>query len=524
MRRRTLYRNGHVYVPTRGFPTAMLVDDTRVLWVGGEADADGQVDEADRVVDLHGCLVTTPFVDPIHFVAESAEWRSLTQLKGARSRTEALDRLAAAARTSQGPVTGFGYDEGRWPEQRPPTPEELARAVEGRPAVILRADKGACVCSPAFTAGAVQVGVDTRGLADMTRRPGLGALLTAIVAQRTPAQQQAILDGALSAAAAHGIGCLHDHISSPRLLDGFTTTRPQLPGPVVQRYLRHVCRPDEDPAVLLREHDLHGFMLQVDGPVNSHQAALHETYIDLPGQVGPDPMPAETIAEHLVAASLAGIRTSLVAMGDRAADAMIDGMRTAVRTVGLDRFRSLRHRTMTLALADPRVLGTLIDLGVVVVRVPQVDSRWGGPEGDFTRALGTVRAREMMRFGSLGVDGLLSALASTSPWLDLDPWQTLRSARWHRFEEERVSVGEAFHAHTVGGWHASGHDTRGYLGVGLPADFVVWEVPPGELGEGPHSQLETPGLPRLRPEAPTPRALLTVVGGRAIHESEGALP
>lgn len=323
MRRRTHYHNGHVYVPTRGFPTAMLVDDTRVLWVGTQSEADGQVDEADRVVDLHGALVTTPFVDPIHYVVETAEWHSVTQLMGARSLTEALDRLAEAARRSDGPVTGFGHDEGRWPEQRPPTPEELDRAVGGRPAVILRADKGACVSSPAFTAAAERLGVDTCDLSDRSRRPSVGALLKVLVALRTPAQQQAILDGALSAAAGYGIGCLHDHISSPRLLDGFTTVRPQLPGPVVQRYLRHVCRPGEDPTELLREHDLHGFTLQVDGPVNSHRAALHETYIDLPGQLGPDPMPAGMIAEHLVTASLAGVRTSLVALGDRAADAMM---------------------------------------------------------------------------------------------------------------------------------------------------------------------------------------------------------
>ncbi|WP_169516819.1 amidohydrolase family protein [Arsenicicoccus bolidensis] len=152
-----------------------------------------------------------------------------------------------------------------------------------------------------------------------------------------------------------------------------------------------------------------------------------------------------------------------------------------------------------------------------------MDSRWGGPDGEFTRSLGPARAREMMRLGSLGVDGLVTALASSSPWLEADPWQTLRSARWHRSEEDQISVGEAFRAHTVGGWHASGHGTRGYLDVGLPADFVVWEVPPGELGGGSRSPLETPGLPRLTPDVSTPRALLTVVGGRTIHESEGAL-
>ena len=85
--------------------------------------------------------------------------------------------------------------------------------------------------------------MDTCDLSDRSRRPSVGALLKVLVALRTPAQQQAILDGALSAAAGYGIGCLHDHISSPRLLDGFTTVRPQLPRPVVQRYLRHVCRP-----------------------------------------------------------------------------------------------------------------------------------------------------------------------------------------------------------------------------------------------------------------------------------------
>src|SRR5687767_15954102 len=59
MTQQVLYRGGRVYSPTDPGATALVVADGRIAWLGADADAPA----ADRVVDLHGALVTPAFVD-----------------------------------------------------------------------------------------------------------------------------------------------------------------------------------------------------------------------------------------------------------------------------------------------------------------------------------------------------------------------------------------------------------------------------------------------------------------------------
>ncbi|WP_409482961.1 amidohydrolase family protein [Arsenicicoccus dermatophilus] len=524
MRVRTLYRNGQVYVPTRGFPTALLVDGTRVLWVGDEDEADAQAADAEVVVDLGGRLVTTPFVEPALLCAQAGDLVGAVDLGAATSLADALDRVAAAASSGTGPLLARDYDESLWPELRAPTPEELARASGDRPALMIRAGLGAGVACGALRALAQEHLPDSVTWPDELGPVQVDDLRQVLPRLRTPREHRQQTLGLLRLAAAQGIGAVHlHHGSESSVVELRGAGDESMPLPVIKHYLDRLCTSADEPLALVRDLGLQGCYVPVDGLVRLRRAALVEPYADAPGYAGPDPLPAEAIAEHMVVTSQVGVQSNLVAFGDRAAQELAAGLRLAVRQVGLDRFRALRHRTLTQSVADHMVLGTLIDLAVSVARVPQVDAYLGAPDGVLARRLGPSRVQAYVRLASLVTDGLDLHLTSTAPETPLDPWGTVRAARWHRSPEERLSVGEAFRAHTRAGWSAIAEDWRGQLDVGLPADLVVWDLDPDQLLQHQQERLHTPGLPLLAPGTDNPTAVLTVVGGRIIHSTEGAL-
>jgi hypothetical protein len=92
----------------------------------------------------------------------------------------------------------------------------------------------------------------------------------------------------------------------------------------------------------------------------------------------------------------------------------------------------------------------------------------------------------------------------------LAPWQGVRAAVNHRTPSQRLTVQDAFEAHTAGGWAAAGRVGAGRLVVGAPATYAVWTTP---AGLGPER------LPRLDVDD-EPRCTLTVVAGRTIFASE----
>lgn len=130
-----LLRGGNVYSPADPFATAMVVDGGTVAWVGSEGAAESYAAGADEVIDLDGALVTPAFTDA--HVHTTATGLALTGLDLAPSRdlADALARVAAFAHANPAHrvLLGHGWDESRWPGQRPPTRAELDAATGGRP-------------------------------------------------------------------------------------------------------------------------------------------------------------------------------------------------------------------------------------------------------------------------------------------------------------------------------------------------------------------------------------------------------
>jgi predicted amidohydrolase YtcJ len=529
--RTVLLRGGFVHSPADRFATAMVVNGDTVAWIGSEAAADSFADGVDEVVQLDGALVTPAFTDAhVHTTATGLALTGL-DLGSAATLADALARIAsyASAHPEHRVLLGHGWDESRWPEQRPPSRTELDAATTGRPLYLTRTDVHSAVVTTALLTPVSGIGdltgyhpdgPLTRDAHHAVRRAAYGAV--------TSWQRRAAQRAALRHAASLGIGALHEcagpDISSADDLTGLLALAADESGPRVFGYWAEAARTARD---LDRIAELGaigaGGDLFVDGSLGSHTACLHSPYADAP-HTGTAYLDATAVADHVGACTAAGVQAGFHAIGDAAIASVVEGVRKVAGQVGLERVRSLRHRVEHAEMVTADTITAFAELGLVASVQPAFDAAWGGADGMYAQRLGADRARTLNPFAAVAKAGVLLALGSDSPVTPLDPWGTLRAAAFPRFPEHRISVRAAFTAHTRGGWRAIGRDDAGVLVPGAPADYVVWNT--GEVANGPDDRIArwstnlrsgTSGLPDLTPGLALPTALRTVVAGRMVY-------
>jgi predicted amidohydrolase YtcJ len=516
---RVLLRGGTVSSPVSPSPTAMFTVGGRVVWVGDDEAAKAHVDQADRVVDLDGRLVTPGFVDAhVHLAQTGFALRSL-DLSVADSAVDALDLLATFARTHAGTVLfAYGWDESRWPEQRPFTQAELDRAVGSRVAYIARVDSHSAVVSSALLDEDPSI-----SQRDGWRRAGLVARDAHHAARGvthrlwTPADRDAALRAALAHAASRGITMVHE-LNAPHIapFSDFATIRgiaANTPVPEVVPYWGALLGGDvADPSV----DDLRGFAgdLCVDGAVGSRTACMHAVYADA-DTAGNLYLDRDRIAEHVVHCTERGLQSGFHVIGDRAMTETVAGFEQAADKVGVDAIVRARHRLEHVEMPTPGGVAALARLGVVASVQPAFDAAWGDVGELYERRLGRDRARPMNPFGSMHRAGVVLAFGSDSPITPMDPWAGVRAAASHHDEEERLTVRTAFAAHTRGGHQAAGDDEGGVLVPGAEASYAVWSLAT-ELAPG------VPSLPDLQPDSVLPTCAQTVVAGIPVYTAEDA--
>jgi predicted amidohydrolase YtcJ len=510
MGQKVLLRGGQIYSPADPGATALLIDDGRIGWLGTDADAPA----ADRTVDLAGALVTPAFVDAhVHATDTGVTLRGL-DLTGARNRTEALDRLAAHAKGLPGDavVLGHGWDESGWPERTPPTPAELDRAGGGRRVYLSRIDMHSCVVSGALFADATP---DTPGYGpdgwlrrDCHHQVRAVALASLRAAQRRDAQR-----AALRQAASVGIAAVHE-CGGPGTSgeDDFTGL---LGLPRTER-LPEVYGYWGELGAAAKARDLGalgaGGDLYADGALGSRTAHLRQPYTDEPGSSGHGYVTAAQVADHLVGCTEHEVQGGFHAIGDAALGTVLAGFALAAAKVGIDRLRARRHRIEHVEMVDKALIGGLVEFGVVASVQPAFDRLWGGTDRMYAQRLGPDRALATNPFAAMAGVGVALAFGSDSPVTPLDPWGSVRAAVRHRNPNQRLTVRQAFAAHTRGGWRAAHRDGDGVLAPGAPATLAVWDGT-GDLNRGLPALVDGPdGAP-----PPKPTCRLTVLRGTAIY-------
>lgn len=546
----TLLRNGAIYSRSDPFATAMVVEGDTVAWIGSEGAASAHADSVDEVVDLRGALVTPAFVDAHVHATMTGVARSGLDLAGCASSAELLDRVAAHAATlpADAVVIGTGWDETLWTDRAVPTPDELDRAAGGRKAYLSRVDVHSALVSATLLAAVPSVreaaGYEDGGVLaceahHLIREAALGLI--------TPAQREAAQRTTLRAAAALGIGALHEcggpQISGEEDFTALLALAAAEPAPYVFGYWGEYTDPVK--AIELGAVGAGGDLF-IDGAIGSHTACLREAYSDAPeegrgeltpaGHAGAAYLTAEEIGAFVISCVEAGVQPGFHVIGDYGLDLLTGGLGLAHDVVGEKRLRAVRVRAEHAEMPDADHLKAFARHGVVVSAQPGFDAAWGGPDGMYARRLGAARAEAMNPFADMADAGIMLAFGSDSPVVPLGPWEAVRAAAFHHTPSARMSVRAAFTTHTRGGWRAlrpgtSGVPAReeGVVEPGSPATYAVWRT--GELiVQAPDGTVAawstdvrsgTPGLPDLAPGADLPVCLRTVVGGRVIHDTPG---
>ncbi|MEQ4206614.1 amidohydrolase family protein [Actinopolymorpha sp. B9G3] len=516
--RKVIFRRGPVLSPVKG-ATALCVERGRIVYAGPDIGLAPYLDGADEIADLAGRLVTPAFVDAHVHLSQTGLRLGGLDLSCVTGRNDLLDALSAHARKDSSPVVlGFGWDETSWADPRLPSGEELDRSAPGHAVYLARVDvhsglvSGALIArDPAMTGAA---GWDGTGRVERDAHHRARDAAQSLV---TRARRREAIEAALAAAAAAGIGCVHEmaapHVNAADdllLIEELATLRPGVE--VVRYWGEHESAGGVERARALGCVGAAGDLC-ADGAFGSRTAALDAAYDDKAGHAGHRYLDAEDIADHLVACTRAGLQGGFHCIGDAATAAVAEGLQLAEKAVGTEELVRSRHRLEHVELIDPALVGLLAAYGVVVSGQPAFDAEWGGTSGMYATRLGPTRALATNPWSTFRRAGVTLAFGSDSPVTPFDPWGGVRAAASHHNEAARLSVGEAFAAHTRGGWYAAGRAESGELRAGAPATFAIWDV------EGAVWDVEGPGLPDLGPGGPTPRCLRTVVNGRTVHDT-----
>jgi predicted amidohydrolase YtcJ len=457
---------------------AVHVVDGRIAWLG---DA-GQAPATDRTIAGEGALLTPAFVDGhVHATATGLALTGL-DLHSSRSLADVSSALRAhAAATPDGILLGTGWDETGWPEERGLTRHDLDAAVGDRPVYLARVDVHSATVSTALldlVPGVSELpgfhpdGQLTLDAHHAVRRVAYGSV--------SAAQRRAAQRATLDAAAALGIGSLHEmagpEVSGAEDLTDLLRLAAEQPGPTVVGYWGELA--ERGGLDVVRELGLAGAGgdLFCDGAIGSHTAALgNGHYTDRPETAGALRFATGQIVHHVRACTLAGVQAGFHVIGDAAVAQAIFAVETVAAELGHDAVRACRHRLEHVEMIDRPDIERMRDLGMIASVQPAFDAAWGGDAGMYAERLGVDRALATNPFADFADAGVPLALGSDAPVTPLDPWGGVHAAVDHRTRGSGLRPFDAFDAHTHGGWYAvRAEHPAGPLGVGAPAHLALW--------------------------------------------------
>ncbi|MCL1900168.1 MAG: amidohydrolase family protein, partial [Promicromonosporaceae bacterium] len=239
---------------------------------------------------------------------------------------------------------------------------------------------------------------------------------------------------------------------------------------------------------------------------------------------------ARQIATHLIACAAAGVQAALRVGGDRGMDELVAGLHLAAATLGPDEeggagLRQAHIRVEQALFVDFQALSALLEYGVMPSIQPAACSAFGGADGPWAAKVGVPRAADMSPVADLTTAGLTVAFGSGAPRTPLNPWTAIRAALFHQDESQRLTLHEAFFAHTTAGWRlaAGAAPGAGILAPGHPAHLAIWRaedyVSQDESLPTWAAQPPLPPLPALQPDGRDPECLRTVRAGVTIHDT-----
>jgi predicted amidohydrolase YtcJ len=458
----------------------LLVDGRHVERVGS-----GDPPSADRTVELPGTTIIPGFVDAHVHLTGTGLSRSGPDVSAAHSKAQLLEKLAQAARSTDGAVLVHGFDETTWDRPDLPSIDDLDGA-SGEPLVCVRADGHVSLANSAAISASGADGIDgterdERGWpTGVLRREANAAAQRWFHASLSDNRIEQYQLEACALAAATGVTCVHEmaipELRGMRDVEILLQQRGQLPVDVVV-YLATT----DIPLVMDLGLPRIGGDLSLDGSIGARTAHLTEPYTDA-DELGARYFDDDELTEFLHNAHLAGLQVGLHVIGDAAIEQAVSAWERVYHSLDSRErrhFRARRHRLEHFEMASEDAVERAANLGLAISVQPAFDATWGHPGRLYELRLGEKRGAAMNPFRTLLDRGLEVGGGSDSPVTPLDPWFGIRAVERHHDASERLSRTEALRLFTAGGARlAHLEDKKGILEPGSQADFAAYELDP----------------------------------------------
>ncbi len=234
------------------------------------------------------------------------------------------------------------------------------------------------------------------------------------------------------------------------------------------------------------------FECALDGCFGSHDAAMHEPYVDDIGGNGVLYYSDEKVFEFCKKANRAGLQIEMHAIGDKAFDQATRAIKAA-----LDDFPKNDHRHGIIhdCLSTPDGMKICKDYNIQLPMQIAFDN-WKQEPQEYTESiLGKERNDRLNPVRSFMEDGCIISFGSDAPCTDPDPIVWLHKAVNHSNPDEAVSVQKALRMCTYNGYYTTFDEReRGSLEVGKIADMVILSKNPYDI---PSDELKTIQVEKL---------------------------
>jgi predicted amidohydrolase YtcJ len=514
MRSNLLLLNGRIYTMDAAEPTAEAIatSGSRIVAVGRTDD----LREIGRsagwaIIDLGGRAVLPGFTDCHMHLLYYALGLARLRLDGIRSKQEVLRAVAEYARKVKNGewIQGWGWSDAEWPEEEPPTKEDLDSVSPGNPVVLAKKDghthwvnslalrlTGIDQHTPDPPGGSIERDRGTGQLSGLLRERAIDLLHNHVPVPGRETRRRA-LRKAIRRLQEYGLTGVHDcGFDGAESLGDYQEllSREELGIRVLSMIPQGSL--GEAVRVGLRSGFGNEYLrighvkIVADGSLGSQTAEMSEPLGGQPHNRGVAVTGQRELEDMVRLASRAGIGCAVHAIGDKANRRVLDAFsrqRQGSQTAGL------RHRIEHAQLLDPADIRRFRELRVIASMQPihatsdmfLADRYWG------------QRARWSYAWRSLLEAGATLAFGSDAPVESPDPLLGIHAAVTRQrpdgqpeggwYPEQRLSRTEAVHAYTLGAAYSSGEERdRGSLSVGKIADLVVlsqdiFKVSPGDI-------------------------------------------
>lgn len=514
--------------------TALAIRDGRFVAVGGRGDVANLISPDTKVIDAAGGRITPGLIDThVHLTNAGMDLAQLN-LRGAASREALLERVSDHAQTL-GPeewLVGRGWSAESWPDQRPPTAEEIDEAAGGRRAALVRMDGHSLLASssaleyvnisqesppdpPGGKIGRLADGSPTGAVYE----EAMGILYQAMPGE-TLQRRRELTRRAVAEANRMGvtqIGAIEtqaalENVLAPLDEAGELSLRLRATVTADTNRLdrwRDILEWAAMNRRLTERITVLGFKGYMDGSLGSRTAWKMAPYLDDPQTDDNAGMPLAMAGSGLLRtlileAAEMGLQPAVHAIGDRANHVLLDWYAEIPDSLR----EALRPRIEHAQHLLPQDVARFGKLGVV----PSMQPYHKADDGRYAeQRLGPERIRTSYAFRDLIDSGAALAFGSDWPVVSVNSFLGMHAAVTARtldgevfVPEQSITIEEALRAYTVAAAHClHSEDDSGVIRVGALGDFALLDR--DVLSIDPASIDET-------------TVLVTVVGGVIAHD------